>query len=649
MPLTAFLSALLCLLTGVFVYVKGKNNPVNRYFLVFNILIFFWNSGDFVIPLMGSRISAGLIYDRLSQIGGILIAPWFILFYLTLTGLSFREIVRTKIFRVFVAVAVLLLFLVPTPLLIEKIQVGPFKEFPGKLLYVEITALLASVFFGLGHLFKARKTVRLAQRIRLTYFGFAIFMGILSAVAWFIIITFVPGLSTKFIYVFEVTYVLLTAYAILRHHLMNIDVIVKRTALYTILSTFVIGVYIAIILVFEVVFRSLTGYSSLAEKIIAAFVIALTFQPVRTLIEKTIDRIFARGKVDYQDALAKFTRSLGSVLDLRELVDLLVSISGILKAKNLAVMLRDERLGRFKIVASTGLDSSLQKIRLDDFNDIVRVLNSTNKIVTAEDIKRLKSENIYKNLPGEVSPLRPAVILPIFVKGELDGILFLGEKRSEEQYDRNDFSLLATLADEAGIAMENAKLYGSVKRTYFETVQALSLAIEANDEYTRGHSDRVTKIAVKIAKRIRLARERIDTLQFAGILHDIGKIGVIKEVLHKPSKLSDLEFALIRNHAVMGEEIIKPVAFLDKIRPVIRHHHERFDGSGYPDGLRGKDIPFLSRIIAVADAYDSMTSHRPYRSAMSHEAAVAEIEKCAGTQFDPEIARAFLEIAGTLT
>ena len=648
MPLTAFLSALLCLLTGVFVYVKGKNNPVNRYFLVFNILIFFWNSGDFVIPLMGSRISAGLIYDRLSQIGGILIAPWFILFYLTLTGLSFREIVRTKIFRVFVAVAVLLLFLVPTPLLIEKIQVEPFKEFPGKLLYVEITALLASVFFGLGHLFKARKTVRLAQRIRLTYFGFAIFMGILSAVAWFIIITFVPGLSTKFIYVFEVTYVLLTAYAILRHHLMNIDVIVKRTALYTILSTFVIGVYIAIILVFEVVFRSLTGYSSLAEKIIAAFVIALTFQPVRTLIEKTIDRIFARGKVDYQDALAKFTRSLGSVLDLRELVDLLVSISGILRAKNLAVMLRDEQRGRFKIVASTGLDSPLHKIGFDDFNDIVRVLNTTNKIITTDDIKRLRSENVYKNLPGEVSALRAEVILPIFVKGELDGILFLGEKRSEERYDRNDFSVLATLADEAGIAMENAKLYGSVKRTYFETVQALSLAIEANDEYTRGHSDRVTKIAVKIAKRIRLTRERIDTLKFAGILHDIGKIGVIKEVLHKPTKLSDLEFALIKNHPVVGEEIIKPVAFLDKIRPVIRHHHERFDGSGYPDGLRGKDIPFLSRIITVADAYDAMTSHRPYRSALSHETAVAEITKYAGTQFDPEIVQAFLEIAGTL-
>ncbi|HPN16123.1 MAG TPA: HD domain-containing protein [Candidatus Aminicenantes bacterium] len=648
MPLTAFLSALLCLLTGVFVYVKGKNNPVNRYFLVFNILIFFWNSGDFVIPLMGPRISAGLIYDRLSQIGGILIAPWFILFYLTLTGLSFREIVRTKIFRVFVAVAVLLLFLAPTPLLIERIQVEPFKEFPGKLLYVEITAVLASIFFGLRHLFIARKTVNLAQRVRLTYFGVAVLMGILSAVAWFVIITFVPGLSTKFIYVFEVTYVLLTAYAILRHHLMNIDVIVKRTALYTILSTFVIGVYIAIILIFEVVFRSLTGYSSLAEKIIAAFIIALTFQPVRTLIEKTIDRIFARGKVDYQDALAKFTRSLGSVLDLRELVDLLVSISGILRAKNLAVMLRDEQRGRFKIVASTGLDSPLHKIGFDDFNDIVRVLNTTNKIITTDDIKRLRSENVYKNLPGEVSALRAEVILPIFVKGELDGILFLGEKRSEERYDRNDFSVLATLADEAGIAMENAKLYGSVKRTYFETVQALSLAIEANDEYTRGHSDRVTKIAVKIAKRIRLTRERIDTLKFAGILHDIGKIGVIKEVLHKPTKLSDLEFALIKNHPVVGEEIIKPVAFLDKIRPVIHHHHERFDGSGYPDGLRGKDIPFLSRIITVADAYDAMTSHRPYRSALSHETAVAEITKYAGTQFDPEIVQAFLEIAGTL-
>ena len=649
MPFTAFISASLCLITGIFVYIKGRNRPVNRYFFIFNVLIFFWNSGDFVIPLMGSHMTAGLYYDRISQIGGILIAPWFIIFYLTLTGRTLKEILRMKTFRAFALFAGLLLCLIPTPLLIEKIEINPFKEFPGVLLTLEIIAVMASIFIGLRHLFKARKTVSPPQRIRLTYFGFAVFMGIFSAIAWFIIITFVPDLSTKFIYIFEVTYVLLTAYAILRHHLMNIEFIFKKTAVYAIVSAFITGIYLAILLGFEAVFSSIRGGVSLIEKIFAAFIIAATFQPMRNLVEKTIDRIFSRGKVDYQEALARFTRSLGSVLELRELVDLLVSISGILGAKNVAILLRDEQIGRFRVLASTGLDAQQHEIGFDDYNDIVRILGLLRKSLNAEEIQRLSEETAHKDLAGEIAALRAEIIIPIFVKGDLDGILFLGEKHSEEPYDRNDFNLLATLADEAGMAIENAKLYGNVKRTYFETVQALARAIEASDEYTRGHSERVTKISVEIAKRIRLGREKIDTLKFAGILHDVGKIGVIKEVLHKPAKLSDLEFALIKNHPALGEEIIKPVAFLDMIRPVIRHHHERFDGRGYPDGLSGNDIPLLSRIIAVADTYDAMTSHRPYRSALSSEIAVAEIKKCSGTQFDPEIVQAFLEIAGTLS
>jgi len=644
MPTVSLIAASLCLFVGFFVFSKGKNQPVNRFFLVFNFLIFLWNSGDFVIPLLGFQAAPALLYDRITQIGGILIPPSFIIFYLTLTGRRLKEIVRLTAFRIFGGLAVLLLFLVPTPFLIKDIKVLPFQEIPGELLVVEIAALMASVLFGLGHLFRAGKTAVPAQKSRLSYFNVAILVGIFCAVGWFVIISFFPGLSTNFIYVFEVTYVLLTAVAILRQHLMDIDVIVKKTAVYTILSSFIIGIYVAIILTFETLFRSLTGEISLAEKIIAAVVIAVTFQPMRVRIEKSLDKYFFRGKYDYQDALARFTRSLGSVLDLRELVNLIVSISGIMRAGNLALLLRDEDLGRLKIVASTGLPAEIQAIGFDDFSDLVRMMSTVKRVVTADELDRGPLANGFPTLKREAAFFRSEVIIPIFVKGELNGLLFLGGKLSEERYNRSDLNLLATLADAAGIAVDNAKLYGNVKRTYFETVQALAQAIEASDEYTRGHSDRVMKLSVEIAKRLQLGRDKIDTLKFAGILHDIGKIGVIKEVLHKPGKLSDLEFALIKLHPKLGEDIIKPVAFLDKIRPIIRHHHERFDGRGYPDGIAGEDIPLMSRIIAVADTYDAMTSHRPYRSALSREVAVAEIRKSAGTQLDPDIVRVFLDL-----
>jgi HD-GYP domain-containing protein (c-di-GMP phosphodiesterase class II) len=208
--------------------------------------------------------------------------------------------------------------------------------------------------------------------------------------------------------------------------------------------------------------------------------------------------------------------------------------------------------------------------------------------------------------------------------------------------------MLTTLADEAGIAIDNAQLYEDQKRTYLETVQALAQAIEASDEYTRGHSDRVTKFAIQIARELKLSRTLIDTLKFACILHDVGKIGIIKDVLNKPGKLNDAEFNIIKMHPALGEQIIAPVAFLTPIRPIVRHHHERFDGRGYPDGLIGENIPYLSRIIAVADTYDAMTSERPYRPALSTEIALAEIKRCSGTQFDPEVVKAFLEIHPTL-
>ncbi|MCX6567083.1 MAG: HD domain-containing protein [Candidatus Aminicenantes bacterium] len=646
MPFISLLSASLCLIVGFFVYSKGKEKPVNRHFLIINIFIFIWNSGDFIVPLFGDHITQGLFYDRFSQVGGILITPWFIIFIRTLTGHRLKEISKLISFRLFAILAVGLLCLLPTPLLIKEIEVLPFKEVPGIFLFVEIGAFVTNIIFGLGHVLKARKTASPAQKIRLSYFVTAILVGILCAIAWFVVISFLPGLSTNFIYAFEVTYVLLTAYAILRYKLMNIDIIFKRTVVYTVLSTFVIGAYVAIILAFEVLSRSITGYSSLAVKIVAAFIITATFQPMRTLIDKSIDKAFFRGKYDYQEALAQFARSLGSVLDLRELVNLIVSIGGILRAKNLAFMLRDEQLGRYKVKSSTGLTPEAQAVGFDDFSDLIRLLNAVKKVVPAKEVERWQASGMYPNLRGELDILRAEVIIPVFVKNELNGILFVGEKLSEESYDRNDFNLLATLADEAGIAFENAKLYGDIKRTYFETVQALAQAIEASDEYTRGHSDRVTKIAVEIAKQLELSRDKIDTLKFAGILHDIGKIGVIKEVLHKPGKLSDLEFALIKMHPKLGEEIIKPVAFLEKVRPIIRHHHERFDGNGYPDGLHGDFIPFMSRILAVADTYDAMTSHRPYRSALSADIARAEIKKCSGTQFDPVVVQAFLEIAG---
>lgn len=183
-----------------------------------------------------------------------------------------------------------------------------------------------------------------------------------------------------------------------------------------------------------------------------------------------------------------------------------------------------------------------------------------------------------------------------------------------------------------------------IRASFFNAITALAYALEAKDVYTSGHSQRVTEISVAVAEHLGLPKETIEKIRLAGLVHDIGKIGVRELVLNKPASLSDEEFKHVRLHSQTGERILKPIVDDKEILKAVRHHHERYDGAGYPDGLKGEQIPQLARIIAVADTFDAMTSERPYRKALTEEAACAEVERCRGSQFDPEVADAFLEV-----
>ncbi|NOY45822.1 MAG: HD-GYP domain-containing protein [Deltaproteobacteria bacterium] len=198
------------------------------------------------------------------------------------------------------------------------------------------------------------------------------------------------------------------------------------------------------------------------------------------------------------------------------------------------------------------------------------------------------------------------------------------------------------LGDRATASLENALLYADLESTFRETIQGLALALETKDAYTHGHSENVTRLAVATARQMGLDHEFCETLRQAGLLHDIGKIGISSSILNKPGRLTPEEYEIIKSHPAMGRRILEPISFLREVVPIVYHHHERFDGEGYPEGLTGEEIPLASRVMAVADTYDAMTSDRAYRRGLSHDVAVAELDRCAGTQFDPECVRAFL-------
>jgi len=190
--------------------------------------------------------------------------------------------------------------------------------------------------------------------------------------------------------------------------------------------------------------------------------------------------------------------------------------------------------------------------------------------------------------------------------------------------------------------IENA--YEKLHGTYRDTIATLSRAVDARDPYTSGHSERVASLAKKIAKKMGVPKKEFEQIELAAQFHDIGKIGVPDSILLKPGKLTDIEFNVIKNHPVIGTNILNNIEFLNESLPIILHHHETYDGRGYPNGISGAEIPLGSRIISIADTYDAMTSDRPYRKALSHEEAIREILKCRGTQFDAEIVDAALDV-----
>jgi len=238
---------------------------------------------------------------------------------------------------------------------------------------------------------------------------------------------------------------------------------------------------------------------------------------------------------------------------------------------------------------------------------------------------------------------RNIICVPVRVKEKIVGVLEAVNKQDGGKFDKEDLSLLTSLADQVAVALDNSRLYQELEEMFFQTADSLADAIEKRDPYTGGHTQRVTLYSQAIAKYLPLEPLERKWLKITSVLHDIGKIGIEDYILKKPERLSPQEFEVIKCHSEIGAKIVEHIRQLKEIIPGVRYHHEQVNGKGYPDGLMGEDIPSLARIIAVADTYDAMTTDRPYRKAMGKEAAVEELKRCSGTQLDKEVVEAFIQ------
>jgi putative nucleotidyltransferase with HDIG domain len=242
--------------------------------------------------------------------------------------------------------------------------------------------------------------------------------------------------------------------------------------------------------------------------------------------------------------------------------------------------------------------------------------------------------------------IRSVLCAPLETGGRVVGALYLDTSSEDAAFDEHSLNLLLAASRQVGLALHRAQLVEDLERLFVGAIETLVATVEAKDIYTYGHSARVSKLGRQIAEHMGLSEEERERIKLAGLLHDIGKIGIPESILTKPAKLTDEEWEYVRSHPQIGESIIRQMGSdrLAEVQRLVRHHHERTDGSGYPDGLRGEAIPLGARILGVADAYDAMTSNRPYRTPFTAEAAVAELHRNAGRQFDRRAVEALVAI-----
>jgi putative nucleotidyltransferase with HDIG domain len=364
---------------------------------------------------------------------------------------------------------------------------------------------------------------------------------------------------------------------------------------------------------------------------------------VATVIENT--RLFEKydGKVRKLKTLKEISRLLNSTLDEKEVKKrAMEAATQLMEAEVGSLLLIDEATQELYFEVALGdRGEQVKEIRLKIGEGIAGWVAKTGEPVIVADTQKDPRFN-RKADDKSAFVTRNMVCVPVKIRNKIIGVLQAINKSGTQTFSNWDLEEFQSLADQVAIAVDNANLYKELQEAFFGTAEALGDAIEAKDAYTAGHTRRVLSYSMSMGRQMNLSSVEIDNLKLAALLHDIGKIGIEDTILRKPGKLDDAERRRMEEHTVIGPKIVDHVKQLRKIVPGIMHHHEEYDGTGYPKGLKGDQIPLIARIIAAADCFDAMTTDRPYRKGLSVQAALDEIQKMAGTQFDGNVVEAFV-------
>jgi len=620
-----FLGALINFVLGLFVLSRDSQNEVNRSFCFLFLAIAIWNFKALLLQFAPS-VEVATFWMKVFHGGAAFTFAAFFHFALALT--QDQSKINRKLLIAAYSLSLILTALiwveVPFRVLkgLKEVYGGYFPIVGKTYNFVFLANFLFFFSYGLYLLIKKYlhplDTLE-KNRIGLVFIG--TFMAFVTALPNF----FLAGQIARVYptgYTGSIISALLFTYAIIKYQLMDVEITLRRGTVYTLASALLTGSFLSGLLTFQLFFEKVTGSPSKFPTIAAIWLVALLFQPVRVWAERLIDKTFFRQRINFQQVISEFSEIIVTIMDREQLANAAVELlERTFRAKSVSIMLLhqggDKNL--YSVEAVAGLQQeTLEKVVFAEDNVLVDYLKDKKGWVLRE---ALLPQFYPAAGPAEAAVvqamegIKAAISFPLLWGEEkMVGILNLGDKRACNIYNGEEINLLTILSHEAAVAFENANLYDEAKRHLASAVESLATVVEVKDAYTFGHCHRVVNHAVAIGRKLNLPVEQIEALRLGSSLHDVGKIGINKAILNKPGKLTEREFAVIRTHVEIGVGILRPLNLPQDVIDAVKYHHERFDGKGYPYGLKGEQIPLIARIVSVADVFEALTSDRVYRS-----------------------------------
>ncbi len=620
---------------GVIVALSRPRTRPQKIFQLYLLAMFLWSLSAFMTL---SGLANVLLWFRIMTIAPIIMTIAIFFFVQALFGLRHKWTFLVYLYGILVIPLALV-----TPYLIVSASFDGGRlhyEF-GSLIFLVAIAGYSLNFISLAELAKGyRRSRDIDQRNRLRYLILALSITISAT-----LINFTELGKYPIDIAANTISAMLIAYAILRHQLLDIRVVFRLGLLYSITSV-ILGIvyFLAISLSLRIVPVTSGSQIFLLSALVAVFT-AVIFAPVREAAQIWIDRIFYRERYDASLMLQRLSQATTSLLNPDRIAEIVLQdVVETMHIGHAAIFLKNDADNGFHLLAEQGGPAPPAPV-FGSEHPIVRWMGVHSQILPRKTLDVLPIfRSIWKNEMEYLDEFPAELFIPLGTRGELVGFMIVSAKRSTQSYSQDDELILSTLANQTAVVIENARLYEDLESTFIQTVGALANAIDMRDSYLSSHSEHIAKWAAEVARLMGCNPQEVQAIYWGGLLHDIGKIGIADSILNKPTKLDPAEWEIIRKHTILGAQIISPIKKLSNVAPIIEYSHERYNGSGYPLGLKGEEIPLGARIIGVVDSYSAMRDERSYKKPVSREDAIAELERNSGILFDSQVVKTFLAV-----